>query len=730
MNHRDDYVADRTGILVNVTELAVNATFYKRRAKRGKVRILTIHPGGHYDPLSCTLQEHDIQHVSDYTAISYCWTYDAKLVDICVDDNETFKVPVHLRACLRRLRNATSATSVWIDAICINQNDQAEKSEQVGQMPKIYSSSLRTVIWLGETEPDVPTCIVRANGYCAIEGFSSVEHGSMLRFLGEFIQDKEQTSLKPEAKHMMRVWWKRLWCIQEFMLSPRVPKVMAGPHLVRWDDFLALTKDNISPLFKGRSSSLGHSRSIDSLSPDRDLEHDSDHWQGPGRKKSLLELLQITSEDFACSDPKDRIFALIGITNDAEVSIQVDYTRTVEEVYSEAAAYLINAEGNVDMLLDARVSRQNGTLPTWVPQFVSIKTTKEVGGPDAFRASSEKPVATIIYREPSTPCGCTGSCLKLRAVKFDKIVRRVAVAVEDFPHDDGRKHIHSTLKRFMNYPQIDQSLEDRIKYAYHFQVASSGGNSDRLDHSLCTEIKPKRSGSTRSCANLPNLDSHCYRDSRRDDECSFLDCMLETLAVDFARPPLLRLERLPQIGLLFADYLFNGTQSLGKVTDYHHNAKFERSGGWPWRPTQAELLKQHRLPERQALLRDLEVAMVIQVQVLNKIIKRGPRRVWDKDKREGVPGLPESTYMYTPDSGYERIFFKTEDQHLGVGPGDLRIGDEVVVPFGSSRPWVLRGHGDHHVLVGEAFVPGIMTGQLEELWKRGDLEYTDYVLRR
>jgi SHS2 domain-containing protein len=57
---------------------------------------------------------------------------------------------------------------------------------------------------------------------------------------------------------------------------------------------------------------------------------------------------------------------LIGITDDAGIAIQVSYARTVEEVYSEATAYLINAEGNVDMLLDARASRQNGPLPSWV----------------------------------------------------------------------------------------------------------------------------------------------------------------------------------------------------------------------------------------------------------------------------------------------------------------------------------------------------------------------------
>jgi hypothetical protein len=304
-------------------------------------------------------------------------------------------------------------------------------------MPEIYSSSLRTIIWLGETEPSAPTCIVRANGYCAIEGFSSVEHGSMLRFLGEFLQDEEMTSLKPEAKHLMRVWWKRLWCLQEFMLSPRVPKVMARPHLVRWVDFLALTEDDISPLFKGPSKSSVHTSSIGQRSSD----DESEHWQGPSHKRSLLELLQITSKDFACSDPKDRIFALIGITNDPEVSIRVDYARAVEEIYSEATEYLINTEGNVDMLLDARISRHNGPLPTWVPQFASIKTTREAGTPDAFRASSEKPVAEIVHREPSTPCGCAGSCLKLRVVKFDEVATRVAILARYVTDADKSEHV-------------------------------------------------------------------------------------------------------------------------------------------------------------------------------------------------------------------------------------------------------------------------------------------------
>ena len=699
----DDEIAAGTGILVNVSDLAANATFYKRRVGRGEIRILIIHPGDRSDVLSCTLPEHDIRHVPEYTAISYCWTYNAELVDIRVDDNDTFKVPYHLLFCLRRLRSATSARRVWIDAFCINQDDQAEKSEQVSQMPRIYSSSWRTVIWLGETELYAPTCIVRANGYCAIEGSSSVEHGGMLRFLGEFLQDEEKSSLKPGAKHLMRVWWKRLWCVQEFMLSPRVPKVMAGPHLVRWVDFLAITEDHISPLFRESSrASSGHGSAIDQ----RSSEDDSEHRQGPSHKKSLLELLRITSKDFTCSDPKDRIFALIGITNDTEVAIQVDYARTVEEVYSEATVYLTNIEGNVDMLLDERVSRERDSLPprgsdplpTWIPQFASIKTTKEASTPDAFRASSEKPVVEIIDREPSIPCRCTGSCLKLRAVKLDNIVRRAAITV-DRVHLEGSQDYHRWIP-----------TNSRKMGGSRFQVFSTGSNSNRLDP-FCDS----------------SFEGYRYRsDLPKDEKYLVLDCILAALAIGFTQPRRLERERLPQIGLLLSDYLYNGTQSLEKVMEYHHHPIVKRESslrlGVDLSLMRAELAQRYYLPKSHALSQDLEVAMHLQSKFLHRI-----GQLVDLTGCDLAIPVPESTYPR--DSGYERVFFKTDDQHLGVGPGDLRIGDEVVVPFGSSRPWVLRSHGDHHVLVGDAFVPGIMTGQLEELRRRGDLEYTDYVLR-
>jgi hypothetical protein len=252
-------------------------------------------------------------------------------------------------------------------------------------------------------------------------------------------------------------------------------------------------------------------------------------------------------------------------------------------------------------------------------------------------------------------------------------------------------------------------------------------------------------------------------------DASFLDWVLESLAIDSSRAPALNLDPLPQVGLLFLDYLFNGSQSLEKAVTYHRQGFVQDDRN---RKAVQHLMQRHGLSTRQAVLHDLQIALEVQLDVLDKIgktttvsnvmskalkmIKYG--RVYEQDLMplsrllDSYPGRDSVEQVILKDwqidpvaitvevreagaevqkstSGHERVFFKTDDQHLGVGPGDMQEGDEVVVPFGSSRPWVLRSHGDHHIFVGDAFVPGIMTGQLEELWRRGELNYTDYVVR-
>ncbi|KAK1084062.1 hypothetical protein LTR48_005795 [Friedmanniomyces endolithicus] len=82
--------------------------------------------------------------------------------------------------------------------------------------------------------------------------------------------------------------------------------------------------------------------------------------------------------------------------------------------------------------------------------------------------------------------------------------------------------------------------------------------------------------------------------------------------------------------------------------------------------------------------------------------------------------LGDQQEMYqVPAKLRQRDFFATADDFIGMAPATLEVGDEVIVPFGASRPFVIRSHGDHHVLIGDAIVPGIMSGQMVNLCKEG-----------
>ncbi|PMD13238.1 HET-domain-containing protein, partial [Hyaloscypha hepaticicola] len=84
-----------------------------------------------------------------YTAISYMWgTRDAdRVIEL---DRASFSVTENLWACLRKFRNLipgeTSLSYIWVDAICINQEDPDERSSQVSQMGAIYAEAQKVVI--------------------------------------------------------------------------------------------------------------------------------------------------------------------------------------------------------------------------------------------------------------------------------------------------------------------------------------------------------------------------------------------------------------------------------------------------------------------------------------------------------------------------------------------------------------------------------------------------------
>jgi hypothetical protein len=87
-----------------------------------------------------------------FEALSYVWGDDAPFDKISVNDGYIY-IRQNLSIALRCLRHASQSRVLWIDAICINQEDLDEKNAQVSLMHKIYSQAQDVVIFLNEPTP-------------------------------------------------------------------------------------------------------------------------------------------------------------------------------------------------------------------------------------------------------------------------------------------------------------------------------------------------------------------------------------------------------------------------------------------------------------------------------------------------------------------------------------------------------------------------------------------------
>ena len=117
------------------------------------IRLLRLRPPkDETAPIKCQLFDYSLDESDkrppQYEALSYVWGDLEKTLPIFIDERR-FNVTENLHAALRRLRDR-SIEWVWVDAICINQQDRQERGHQIRSMAKIYGKANRVVVWLGE----------------------------------------------------------------------------------------------------------------------------------------------------------------------------------------------------------------------------------------------------------------------------------------------------------------------------------------------------------------------------------------------------------------------------------------------------------------------------------------------------------------------------------------------------------------------------------------------------
>jgi hypothetical protein len=136
-----------------------NAAVYQPLQNPRSIRLLILLPGKFGDTIQCCLFPFELSKAIPYEALSYCWGVSEPSVSI-VCNGQPFEVRPNLGAALQRLRRSNVGVSpmiwlaraLWIDAVCINQVDLGERTEQVSFMADIYTQARKTLIWLGEDD--------------------------------------------------------------------------------------------------------------------------------------------------------------------------------------------------------------------------------------------------------------------------------------------------------------------------------------------------------------------------------------------------------------------------------------------------------------------------------------------------------------------------------------------------------------------------------------------------
>jgi Heterokaryon incompatibility protein (HET) len=331
---------------------------------RDSIRILTLQPGSGGDPIYCTLTPTAIKDVSaSFVALSYVWGPESeKRSEIFVGD-VPFLVRPNLYQALLTLRLSDQSQRFWIDAICINQEDQTEKNFQVPLMNQIYCLSSYVLVYLGESENDsdyVMDCIRRQDR-------------------DSFIQKRFLTGL---AWILQRNWFKRTWILQEFVLNTASPQIVCGIGArVTWEEFeQSYPRDFPSTyLHEPEFAKLAMEAFADNAAFRflrkfrRDFHIDSKSQLTHFDTRTFLWAL---NAGMRCdvSDPRDKVYGVLGLLDQqTKDGIDVDYNKTTGEVFRDAMVRMLEIEESPRIYGSFPIAppalRKERSTPSWVLDF-------------------------------------------------------------------------------------------------------------------------------------------------------------------------------------------------------------------------------------------------------------------------------------------------------------------------------------------------------------------------
>lgn len=340
------------------------------------IRLLSLEPGRPSDPIHGYFLPMDLEGsaIPEYDAISYTWADTSgdmqRRQPVFLGLHwDVLQVTNNCAAVLRRVRQTHARRLVWVDAVCINQDDHAERSAQVQLMRAIYARASSVLVYLGDDnfeDSHLALSALAQRDYAKI--FSRGAHGQKPLAVAPRRYDTQPKNpervddIRTSAalnRLLARPYFQRLWVVQEFV-SAQTVQVYCGTGAAPWP----LSGLDVHQNIQAATSSIGREAPWVRY---RDIK-------GKISPDHLWDILLDTCQCL-CSDPRDKVFAVLGLINTWNgTPVMADYSRTTEEVYIGIAAYLGQVTGRFRDVLGLAAEQRGESasrrqLPSWVPDW-------------------------------------------------------------------------------------------------------------------------------------------------------------------------------------------------------------------------------------------------------------------------------------------------------------------------------------------------------------------------
>lgn len=338
------------------------------------IRLVQLKPGRRNEDVSVQIVPVPFNEAPTYEAISYAWG-EVNVTEPVSVNGVKCRIPVNLLAFFRQRQSMPDQSPLWIDALCIDQTNPADKKAQILHMAKIYCRCTQFTIWLGE---ESETSALAVNALTRIGKMERVDHFFELK-------GRARSAI---IEFLNRSWWTRVWIVQEVAMAadPGVARILCGKRELRWltmaraafhlkdiADFHTDADMDVNPLLELTLT----------LESARHRHNDTNIIDGP----TLLDLL-VQNRDRKASDPRDKVFALLGLLRNHEwqVQIQPDYHISWAELYRKVVVAEVQTTWSLNVLRYCNPPRDIGLdESSWAPDWSRVSRRRLLKGPPEHR---------------------------------------------------------------------------------------------------------------------------------------------------------------------------------------------------------------------------------------------------------------------------------------------------------------------------------------------------------